>query len=75
MLIKDKIKIIAVNKCFRISAATRAKAIANYNRGRDLSRVHGVYVWAVLQAVKGPSLLSNYKTQHPHMSAIKKQAA
>lgn len=46
---------------FNLPANVRAKALSNYLKGSALTRVQGVYIWALLQAANPKtSLLSKY---------------
>lgn len=61
-------------KAFNLSPTKRLAAMKKYNQKLPLTRVEGIYIWALLQAINPKtSLLKLYQTSHPKMVAINKQ--
>jgi len=61
-------------RAFALSPAKRLAAMRKYHQKKPLTRVEGVYIWALLQAINPQtSLFKLYRMNPPKMRAIIKQ--
>lgn len=62
-----------INKAFNLPLAMQRTALIKYKKGAPLTRLQGVYIWALLNSLKRGTLWNKYQTQHPKMEKINKQ--